>query len=107
MLTTARQPDAGVRAWRRIRVHAQEIQATGEALPATAGEFQTAGARVVLAVKTFAAHQARPVEVRAQVAVEVEMLVEAEVRVRVRVRVRVQVQMEVEVEVEVEAEVQI
>ena len=72
-VSTARQRDAGLRAWRRIRVHAQDIQVTGEALLPATGGHQMAGARVTPAVKTFAANQARPVDVQARVEVEVEV----------------------------------
>ena len=79
-----------------MRTHAQDIQVTGEALPSAAGECQTAGARVAPAVKTFATHQARPAEVRAQV----------EVQVALQVEVEVEVQAEVEAQPEAEAVVQ-
>ena len=80
---TARQRDAGARACCQIRVHAQDIQATGQAPPATAGEIQSAGGQVGLAVTTFATHQARPVEVQALV--QARALVEAQVQVQVQV----------------------
>ena len=75
-----------MRACCRIRVHSQDIQATGEALPSAAGECQTAGARVAPAVETFATHQASPAEAQVQVAVQAQ--------VQVAVAVAVQAQME-------------
>ena len=79
-----------------MRTHAQDIQVTGEALPSAAGECQTAGARVAPAVKTFATHQARPAEVRAQVEVQVALQVEVEVEVEVEVQAEVEAQPEAE-----------
>ena len=95
-VSMARQRDAGLRAWHRIRVHAQDIPVTGEALLPATGGHQMAGAKVTPAVKTFAAHQARPVDVQARVEVE------AKVGVQTRAQVAVEVQVEVEVEVEVQ-----
>ena len=58
-----------------------------------------AGARVAPAVETFATHQARPAEVRAQVEVQVAL----QVAVAVAVEVEVEVQAEVEAQPEAEA----
>ena len=55
-------------------------------MPATGGH-QMAGARVAPAVKTFAAHLARPVDVQARMEAQVE--VEAKVGVQTRAQVAV------------------
>ena len=68
-------------------------------MPATGGH-QLAGARVTLAVKTFAAHLARPVDVQARVEAWVE--VEAEVGVQARAQVAVWVEVPVQVQVQVQ-----
>ena len=65
-------------------------------MPATGGH-QLAGARVTLAVKTFAAHLARPVDVQARVEAWVE--VEAEVGVQARAQVAVRVEVPVQVQI--------
>ena len=59
-----------------------------------------AGARVAPAVETFATHQARPAEVRAQVEVQVALQVEVAVEVQAEVEAQPEAQPEAEVEVQ-------